>query len=89
MLAQEVQTKWWQPAIRVVGWWISILNLLGSVGFLMSGAMGFAAFPKARGPVFLGSMVANFVGCWAFFVAAMLQWFEAVDKCPVVEVGRR
>ncbi|KAG8631578.1 hypothetical protein KVT40_000718 [Elsinoe batatas] len=86
LLVKETQTRWWRPAFGVVGWWISMLNVTGGLGFLISGILGFAAYTDTCGPLYLGSMVANFIGCWGFFIAAVLMWYEATEKFPVVDV---
>ncbi|KAF2225662.1 hypothetical protein BDZ85DRAFT_257874 [Elsinoe ampelina] len=86
LLVSETQIRWWRPAFGVVGWWISMLNVTGGFGFLISGILGYAAYTDICGPLYLRSMVANFIGCWGFFIAAILMWYEATEKFPVVDV---
>lgn len=34
MFTLETQEKWWKPQANVLGWWIGITALLGSIGFM-------------------------------------------------------
>ncbi|KAF4553766.1 Hypothetical protein D9617_6g094990 [Elsinoe fawcettii] len=86
LLVREVQTRWWVPAWGIVGWWISSLNVAGGFGFLVSGILGFVAFPEVDGWLYWASMLGNLIGCWAFLVASVLQWYEATEKFPVVDL---
>jgi len=45
----ETQRRWYIPAFRVLGWHIGAWNLIGGIGFTLSGAMGFAASNSGRG----------------------------------------
>lgn len=82
----ETQRRWYIPAFRVLGWHIGAWNLIGGIGFTLSGAMGFAA--SNSGAVYQGSL-ATFWGSWAFLVGSCVQWYESLDKHPVaVEDGK-
>ncbi|PTB69443.1 hypothetical protein BBK36DRAFT_1110127 [Trichoderma citrinoviride] len=39
----ETQQKWWKPAPQLLGWQIAFWNLIGAIGFTLSGALGMAA----------------------------------------------
>ncbi|KAF8590093.1 hypothetical protein K439DRAFT_1628306 [Ramaria rubella] len=71
----ETQTKWYKPAWKSLGWHIGTWNFIGAIGFTLSGAFGFST---ASGPRY-ESALSTFWGSWAFLVASVLQWYEAVN----------
>ncbi|KAK7932137.1 hypothetical protein PG985_002849 [Apiospora marii] len=77
----EVQPNWHTPAPRVLGWHIGLWNLVGALGFTACGALGFAAGDAA---VEYASTLATFIGSWAFLIGSVIQWYESLDKYPVV-----
>lgn len=36
----ETQQRWWKPAPHVLGWWIGVFNMIGSVGWTLSASLG-------------------------------------------------
>lgn len=62
----EVQTKWYLPAPKVLGWHIGFWNLIGALGFTLCGALGFAIENET---VAYASTLATFIGSWAFLVS--------------------
>ncbi|OBT88140.1 hypothetical protein VE02_03519 [Pseudogymnoascus sp. 03VT05] len=75
----ETQEKWWKPAPRTLGWWVGTWNLVGAVGFTMSGAFGY--WRGSKGVYEAG--LATFWGSWAFLIGSVLQWYESLVKHPV------
>ena len=95
----ETQKKWYKPAFGMLGyvspyrylfqtptltpfrWHIGAWNLIGGIGFTLCGALGFAS--ANSGCVYQGSL-ATFWGSWCFLIGSVIQWFESLDKHPVV-----
>ncbi|KAK8044300.1 hypothetical protein PG993_004324 [Apiospora rasikravindrae] len=77
----EVQPSWYRPAPKVLGWHIGLWNLVGALGFTVCGALGFASEGEA---VEYASTLATFIGSWAFLIGSVIQWYESLDKYPVV-----
>ncbi|KFY19538.1 hypothetical protein V493_07916, partial [Pseudogymnoascus sp. VKM F-4281 (FW-2241)] len=65
----ETQSAWWRPAPRTLGWWVGAWNLVGSVGFTMSGAFGY--WRGSKGEYQAG--LATFWGSWAFLIGSVVQ----------------
>ena len=78
----ETQKFWWTPAWGVLGWHIGFWNWIGAFGFTLSGALGMA-YGNSGAQYQAGC--ATFWGSWAFLIGSLLQWYEALDKHPVVE----
>ncbi|KAK8085580.1 hypothetical protein PG997_006851 [Apiospora hydei] len=77
----EVQPSWYRPAPKVLGWHVGLWNLVGALGFTVCGALGFAIGDEG---VEYASTLATFVGSWAFLVGSVIQWYESLDKYPLV-----
>ncbi|KAK0638879.1 hypothetical protein B0T16DRAFT_422036 [Cercophora newfieldiana] len=77
----EVQDKWYLPAPNLLGWHVGFWNLIGSVGFTLCGALGFAE--REGEGVEYALALSTFVGSWAFLVGSVVQWYESLDKYPV------
>ncbi|MCJ1414453.1 hypothetical protein MMC32_000779 [Xylographa parallela] len=81
----ETQKRWYIPALNVLGWHIGFWNLIGAIGFTLSGALG---------PDYLNSGaqyqagLATFWGSWAFLIGSLIQWYECLDTHPVEEKGK-
>ncbi|OBT69269.1 hypothetical protein VE03_01909 [Pseudogymnoascus sp. 23342-1-I1] len=75
----ETQSQWWKPAPRTLGWWVGAWNLVGAVGFTMSGAFGY--WRGSKGEYQAG--LATFWGSWAFLIGSVAQWYESLVKHPV------
>jgi hypothetical protein len=78
----ETQKNWYTPALGVLGWHIGFWNWIGGVGFTLSGALGPAY--RNSGAQFQAGC-ATFWGSWAFLIGSVLQWYESLDKYPVVQ----
>ncbi|KAF2437200.1 hypothetical protein P171DRAFT_437905 [Karstenula rhodostoma CBS 690.94] len=82
----EMQSAWWKPAPRSLGWWIGAWNLLGGVGFTLCPAFGYDERSWAQ----YQACLSTFWGSWAFLIGSGLQWYESLEKFPVeVDRGRR
>ena len=80
----ETQPRWRKPAPHLLGWWIGFWNLIGAVGFTMSGAFGY--WVSSKGTYQAG--LSTFWGSWAFLLGSLVQWYESLVKHPV-EVEER
>ena len=40
MLMFETQKGWWKPAVKTLGWYISLMNMFGSAGFMFCALFG-------------------------------------------------
>jgi hypothetical protein len=76
----ETQSKWYRPAVSVLGWHIGFWNLVGAIGFTLCGALG-PAYGNS-GAEYEASL-ATFWGSWAFLIGSLIQWYESLDKFPV------
>jgi hypothetical protein len=77
----ETQKNWYTPAFGVLGWHIGFWNWIGAWGFTLSGALG-PAYGNSGAQFQAGC--ATFWGSWAFLIGSVLQWYESLDKYPVV-----
>jgi hypothetical protein len=77
----ETQKNWYTPALGVLGWHIGFWNWIGAWGFTLSGALG-PAYGNSGAQFQAGC--ATFWGSWAFLIGSLLQWYESLDKYPVV-----
>ena len=78
----ETQEAWWRPAPRVLGWWVGVWYVVGSVGFTLCGVLGPAEATGNLAFQFQASL-SLFWGAWAFLIASCIQWYEALDTHPV------
>lgn len=75
----EAQPRGWLvPAPTSIGWQVGFWNLVGSVGFLLSGAFGLL-YPTGRLQVG-GTAASTFWGSYAFLIGSYLQLLESVNK---------
>lgn len=75
----ETQQKWWKPSFHLLGWWIGVWNLIGSVGWTLSASFGYCNTHWCEYQSDLSLLWASV----AFLVGSMLLWYEALDKYPV------
>lgn len=85
LICLETQEKWWKPAPKVLGWWIGAWNLIGAIGFTMSGAFGY--WISSKGEYEAG--LATFWGSWAFLIGSCMQWYESLVKHPVEKISKQ
>lgn len=81
ILMLEEQPSWYWPTPARIGWQVGFWNLVGGVGFLLSGAFGFCAVP-ADVLQLGGTVLSTFWGSYAFLIGSYLQLIEAVNKHP-------
>ncbi|KAL9073644.1 MAG: hypothetical protein Q9157_004674 [Trypethelium eluteriae] len=75
----ETQSAWYIPAPKLIGWWIGVLNLIGSVGWTLSASFGYCS---ASWCVYQSNLSLLWAS-WAFLFGSGLLWYEALDKYPV------
>jgi hypothetical protein len=81
----ETQEKWWRPEVKSLGWWVGVWSLVGSLGFMLCGALGPAyANPTA---VYHCSL-ASLWGSAAFLVSSLVQWYEVTERMMAQEKAR-
>ena len=81
----ETQKNWYTPSWKVLGWHIGFWNLIGAIGFTLSGALGMAY--ASSGAQYEASL-ATWWGSWAFLIGSAIQWYECLDTHPVEEKGK-
>ncbi|PSR89051.1 hypothetical protein BD289DRAFT_366452 [Coniella lustricola] len=77
----ETQKKWYLPAPTVLGWHMGFWNLVGALGFTFCGAFGFASSNDVYD---MAAIWSTFIGSWAFLIGSVVQWYESLDKYPVI-----
>nr|POE63139.1 hypothetical protein CFP56_04042 [Quercus suber] len=87
MFMLEAQDEWWKPTPRQLGWWIGAWSVVGSVGFELSAAFG-PAGQDNTGAEYQSSL-SSMWGSAAYLIGSFLQWYEAVDKNPVMQLDER
>jgi hypothetical protein len=83
MFMVETQKHWWKPALDILGWHVGFWNLVGGIGFLLCPCFGLDSRPWAQ----YQACLATFWGSCAFLVGSLIQWYECLEKNPVV-VGK-
>ncbi|EFX04365.1 integral membrane protein [Grosmannia clavigera kw1407] len=74
----ETQPCWYRPAPGLLGWHIGFWNLVGSLGFTLCGAFGFAATQSAD--MNYAAALSSFIGSWAFLVGSVIQCHNATGN---------
>lgn len=77
----EVQQHWWTPKPLNIGWHVAFWNLVGAVGFWLSGFFGYWQYPAEK-YVHNGVALSTFSGSFAFLLGSWLQYLEALNKHP-------
>lgn len=77
----EEQPAWWRPQPQRAGWHVGAWNLVGSVGFWLSGFFGFWAVPAGIMQVG-GTAGSTFWGSYAFLIGSYIQLLEVLNKHP-------
>ncbi len=78
----EVSHGWasWRP--RVIGWWITAVNLLGSVAFGVSAVASYVQ-PGSTGPLSApATSLGTFTGALCFLAGAVLLLYERTEAAP-------
>lgn len=81
----ETQRNWYTPAVYQIGWWIGVWNLIGSVGWTLSAALGYCS----KGWCTYQSDLTLIWASLAFLIGSLLLWYEALDKYPVEKERKR
>jgi len=76
LLMLEVQTKWWKPNLKSLGWHIAVWNLVGAFGFTLCGALGYAAISSTKANY--QSVLSTFWGSFAFEIGSVIQFWETL-----------
>jgi hypothetical protein len=67
------------PPLRELGWHVAAWNMVGALGFTLSGAFGYAEGGCCQ---HWGTAFSTFWGGWAFLLGSYLQLLEVVNKHP-------
>ncbi|WRT63184.1 uncharacterized protein IL334_000087 [Kwoniella shivajii] len=78
ILMIEVQKKWWLPNLLEIGWWVGVWNLIGAIGFMLCGALGYSS----NSGVVYQSGLSTFWGSWAFLLGSGCQVWEVIWREP-------
>jgi hypothetical protein len=76
LLCLEVQRAWWRPALASLGWHVGFWNLVGALGFALSGAFGYDSASWSE----FQCALSTFWGGWAFLIGSAVQLWEAVYR---------
>lgn len=80
----EEQPTWYRLQPQRIGWHVGFWNLVGALGFWLSGFFGFWSEPQGVLQVG-GTAASTFWGAWAFLIGSYLQLLEAIntrwDRC--------
>ena len=82
----ETQYKWYIPAPRILGWHVGFWKLLGCVGFLLSAILGLLG-EHGSSTAEKQSAIASFWGSWTILIGSVVQWYESLDKFPILDEG--
>ncbi|KAE9390305.1 hypothetical protein BT96DRAFT_349852 [Gymnopus androsaceus JB14] len=74
----ETQKKWYILNPMSLGWQVGVWNFIGAIGFMLCGALGYAAQVSTKASY--QSSLCTFWGGWAFLIGSVLQWYEAVNS---------
>lgn len=75
----ELQPAWWPPKPLLIGWHAGFWNMIGAVGFWLSGFFGLWAVPAAKYQLG-GTVLSTVCGSYAFLIGSYLQLLEAVNR---------
>ncbi|EIE24412.1 hypothetical protein COCSUDRAFT_40817 [Coccomyxa subellipsoidea C-169] len=74
----ETQSSWWRIQPLNLGWQVGFWNLIGGLGFWLSGFFGFWAYPAGTHQKW-GTALSTFWGAWAFLLGSYIQLFEMLN----------
>ena len=81
----ETQPNWYTPAPHVLGWWVGVWNMIGSIGWTLAAALGYCELSGCQYQSDLTLIWASI----AFLIGSLILWFEALDKYPVEKEGHK
>jgi len=74
LMVLEVQKHWYAILPFNLSWHIGFWNIIGSVGFLLSGIFGLTPI------TYWGTSFSTYWGSYAFLLGSYLQWYETLNK---------
>ncbi|KAK9909342.1 hypothetical protein WJX75_000763 [Coccomyxa subellipsoidea] len=74
----ETQQSWWRIQPLNLGWQVGFWNLIGGLGFWLSGFFGFWAYPAGTHQKW-GTCLSTFWGAWAFLLGSYIQLYEMLN----------
>lgn len=74
LLMIESQHNWWQPRLLSFAWHVGFWNILGSIGFFLSGVFGLV-----NNQSIVPIAMSTYLGSWSFTLGSFLQYLEACD----------
>ena len=79
----ETQPNWYTPAPHLLGWWVGVWNMTGSVGWTLAASLGYCNLSGCEYQSDLTLIWASV----AFLIGSLILWYEALDKHPVEKEG--
>ena len=80
LMVLESQHVWYKPEVFKLSWHVGFFNVIGSIGFFLSGLFGYWN-PEPGSNLFkYGVALSTFWGSIAFLIGSYLQFIEAVNK---------
>ncbi|KAI9762439.1 MAG: hypothetical protein M4579_000415 [Chaenotheca gracillima] len=79
----ETQPNWYTPAPHLLGWWVGVWNMVGSVGWTLAAALGYCTLSACEYQSDLTLIWASV----AFLIGSLVLWYEALHKYPVEKEG--
>jgi len=65
----------WQPGS--LSWWITVINFLGCIAFMVSGVLGYVPATEAHSAITNASLLCTGIGAACFLIGALLLLPEA------------
>lgn len=83
---KDICKHWWCWNFQSIDWWISVINFLGCVAFLISAALSFV-MPLHISPInAVWATLFTLLGACCFFIGAFLMWPALVCEKKYSEV---
>eukprot|EP00899_Mesostigma_viride_P007260 jgi/Mesvir1/16535/Mv10079-RA.1 len=79
LIMLETQESWWRIKIADIGWHVGFWNVLGSVGFLLSGAFGFVETHHSDKWTKDTVYASTFFGSISYLLGSYLQLYEFLN----------
>lgn len=82
LLTLNSQKFWFLPKLNSLGWHVGFWNLIGSVGFFLSGLFGLIYTSDMKHERLWGVSFTTYVGSYSFLLGSVLQYIESIYvKC--------
>jgi hypothetical protein len=82
----EVSHRFWSFQPRQLSWWIVLINLLGSIAFMMAAAFNIFLPSSGDAEWSWGTNFYTLLGAWCFFVASYLMIPEQAGAGRTIDV---